>query len=106
MSHTPTPWKIIDTNNFDAAGNRMHMTNDYEIVDANNENVIKPSECIDMDIEVAEFIVRAVNSHEALLEALKIATEYVKSDWKGTSTGKELIPKLEKAIAQAEGKSS
>ena len=58
--HTPTPWKVI---------------NDYEIVTQNNRFI---STCLDgsglegiQDKYNADLIVRAVNSHEALLAIAK-----------------------------------
>lgn len=54
----------------------------------------------------AEFIVRAVNSHEALLEAAKLGLSFLRSDYIGPNE-KDLsggaIMKISKIIAQAEG---
>ena len=64
--HTPTPWRVVE-----ADGKRNVIWNS------------KVSEAISDDKEMteanAEFIVRAVNSHEALVEALRGMVKYVDS---------------------------
>lgn len=56
--------------------------------------------CGDMPLEYAELLVRAVNSHEALLEAAKKAKAMI--DPKDTHS-KDVYLCLVRAIAQAEG---
>jgi len=92
MSHTPTPWKLT-----------YYRTTDDKIiydtlVGPNGENIV--SEFYPDNNEDAEFIVRAVNSHEALLEASKKVLSGCK---KSLLFSPGFLSKLEKAIAQAEG---
>ena len=63
--HTPIPWKV---NTFAGRPNSEVFSNDTLICDCRATNVEMTSEEIEAN---AEFIVRAVNSHQALLDALK-----------------------------------
>lgn len=84
QTHTPTPWEYKD-------GSFLGVGNFF----GSQEN--------------AEFIVRAVNSHYALLEAAKISLDYLESDYIG-SNGKDLsngdIKRIKQTVSQAEGKQS
>jgi hypothetical protein len=110
VTHTPTPWKTI-SHGYNKAGH-LHL----EIV-----NKQKTSICelfgdkqnplwTDEQINNAEFIVRAVNSHEALLNAAKEALCWIDPDCKydgikiteDSSEREKMIIELQDAIAQAE----
>ena len=60
-THTPTPWRNDLHNNI--------LAGDVTVATVWGDNKDKPTK------ENAAFIVRAVNSHEALLEAVKTARE-------------------------------
>lgn len=88
-THTPTPWTT-----FQSQGENGAITD-------GNGNVIAEG----LTEENAAFIVRAVNSHEALLEAAKVLVNSIK--WSGDINQVNLAPKisvLRAAIAKAEGK--
>ena len=80
MKHTPTPWRMARVNYFPS-------TAGFEINSGANWYAFAK---IEGD---AEFIVRAVNSHEELLEALK---ELVQGhSIKGEEAGRKAITKAE-----------
>lgn len=90
MKHTPTPWSIIDS---DGPYSTIRSPEDVRICASSTEN--------------AAFIVRAVNSHDELLEAAKRLLEFINTDFRvhtyeGSSM--EAIVNLTRAIAKAEGK--
>lgn len=85
--HTPTPWKIGYWDEI------ITDSNGYKIALADPRN---PN-----DKKDTAFIVRAVNNHEALLNAAKYAINVIKS------SGRDIyVEPIEKAIAQAEGRLS
>ena len=98
--HTPTPWtEFIVNSNFNAGictkgGKPVAMVCHQDSEEEANANV--------------EFIVHAVNSHDALLDALKGIVRSVSMNCQehGPLPGavKTNIRKAEEAIAQAEGK--
>lgn len=93
VKHTPTPWEVSRTHSADwivAAGELI------AICEETNEQKTSA-------IANAAFIVRAVNSHEDLLGALKLANEKL-IQLKVTNTGWPELNKVWEAIAQAEGK--
>jgi len=59
MKHTPTPWKVGGKNNNLIYGRKNVGTEEAE--------ELPP----DVDVENAAFVVRAVNSHDALVAALE-----------------------------------
>ena len=83
MEHTPTPWNLYG---------------DYIIKDNKNRNLITLSNKLGYDENKVngEFIVRAVNNHEKLLEIAKASLEYL-SHYGPVETYKE----VEQAIAKA-----
>lgn len=86
--HVPTPWKIhkpsvSDNNILDGSGNFVGATYRWED---------------------ASFIVRAVNSHEALLEAAFAVVDDPKIRHVAHREFMGKLDDLKKAIAQAEGK--
>lgn len=103
--HTPTPWRSINGAIFDTAYSSNHIRKalaicgDINAADKESENEKAKAN--------AEFIVRAVNSHEALLLAAKDALEVV-ANWYDNGQRDDvtrlLIVKLTKAIAKAGGK--
>ena len=113
-THTPTPWKV----NY---AQEINGTFKAEILPGMNEHQAVAytwGATLDQTLSNAAFIVRAVNSHEHLVEALKGLFDMVrdgklvrdiagdaKPDWALSSM--ELVMKLSKAqqaIAEAEGK--
>ena len=94
--HTPTPWHQVDNTGalvIDLNGNVMaHCAVQDELPMTERQ-------------ANAAFIVRAVNSHEELIEALKEVTEWLAASCT-TSDGAqtEAIKQANSAIARAEGK--
>ena len=97
--HTPTPWRVID-----------------ELRNSNKELLICGDEAVVCQINAyphynkgdADFIVRSVNSHEALVEACKKVTKRLcdMGDLSTFDNGRKLssITLLTQALKQAEGK--
>ena len=85
--HTPTPWRLT---NWTSDGRP-------EITDGRHILAMASRE------DDARLIVRAVNSHDALVKTLKEAEDYLQSDDKGRQWRDEVLEKVQKAIAQAEG---
>lgn len=93
--HAPTPWHIDET--------AYDTSNVVDIGSAKNMHVAFADGGI--DIKDAEFIVRAVNSHKALLESLKVLRAVCRQQYRGTNFYCEpWTQKADEAIAQAEGK--
>lgn len=86
MSHTPTPWHVDEFGRL----NTETLAAKY------------PSEHLGLinNPEDAEFIVRACNAHEDMLEALKL----VATGKPETELETYIIGKVKAAIAKAEGK--
>ncbi len=82
MKHTPGPWSISAIRGFDK---KVVMAGNITIADCR---------CVDQAEANAEYIVKAVNSHEELLGQLKNAV--ARSSFQGISEAR-------KAIANAEG---
>ncbi len=106
MKHTPTPWYIstVSTGLIRTEDNSevidykiKHSLSDYESVQIGQIGYVF------LDNETskanAEFIVRAVNTHNELLEACKLALEFMESVNNGLSYR---ALKIKKAIEQAE----
>lgn len=98
VKHTPTPWSFVDTN--------MQTNNGLEVHRWFSAQGLP----LPLTNANAAFIVRAVNSHEALLDALKTWEKFWNTMPKG-QMGKlsfdvglfnEGFLKMRKAIAQAE----
>jgi hypothetical protein len=62
--HTPTPWNVGE---LDRNGQRIIRNNDLEIATLWHHSVVEIAEQMEAN---AEFICRAVNSHDQLVEAL------------------------------------
>jgi hypothetical protein len=102
-THTPTPWRLLDN----TGGQRS-------LVHIECEETLAPVCSIPKKrIADAAFIVRAVNSHAQLLEALKLANElldnsdvrhYIGHDLGEMSQLHKALNTSRAAIAQAEGK--
>ena len=96
--HTPTPWKIeIVARRPDLKKVFSIATEHFWIADCGDARLtaVKAN---------AEFIVKACNSYEALLEAAKSAKFFVDDHSSDNEQAMILYSKLEDAIAQAEGK--
>jgi len=95
--HTPTPWKVAES----VKGKTCYaiVSRDGWIADLN--------ECHGDRLANASFIVRAVNSHEALVDALIMALPYVETalEDRGYKPGvvDQMVKKIREAIALAEG---
>ena len=79
LKHTPTPWKYTGDEDGDfviwGAGDKDNWI-------ANVGGVIQPVGSIDPQEKAnAEFIVKAVNSHESLIQLLKSAHEIIEVNW-------------------------
>lgn len=90
VEHTPTPWKIIP-----------NYKSDGQYIKAGIQTLLETWIGEFSSQDNATFIVRAVNSHEALLEAAKLAKIQIHY---GYIDGKEDVIKiLDDAIKSAEG---
>lgn len=96
--HTPTPWTL------NSGYNKIGMPV-FEIKDSEGFNLLVIRGGMIPTPRDSEFIMRAVNSHEALLEAARLAFSRLspKSDVKKDYAGHVAMAALSKAIAQAEG---
>ena len=79
LQHTPTPWRAIGP-----SGAPLHDPGDYAIVDADEAIIAEAFLQVAKDTmhpaaANAAFIVKAVNSHDDLLEALKEVTHWADS---------------------------
>ena len=98
--HTPVPWSI---------GKRRWITSgDVDIARIHSVSKIGENEAV----ANAEFIVRACNSHDALLEALELYDSFSKAndDWRqmvrnllNSDDTPEVVIKAREAIAKAKG---
>lgn len=99
--HTPTPWKSVDRYN------KL-----YGIVyDIKNDDIVIAQ---NLSREYADLIVRAVNSHEIMLNALVLAKKLAQADYDHAIESKaskivtdaafEALRTFKEAIAQADGK--
>lgn len=95
-AHTPTPWKanVLDCFAYDSRGSRVARC-DYP-----DEVVIS----YEQQVANTEFIVRACNSHDALVAALKIARDMIVKDAEESgfplnAVGKAKLEKIESALA-------
>ena len=96
MTHTPTPWYAYET-----------ISDNYSILSCQlKKNGLKTDIAHYVLKEDAEFIVRAVNAHDELVEACKGAIEQMEgflSD--GVSLGMAVkIQQIKQALAKAEEK--
>lgn len=89
--HTPTPWKVSSWYDKDKGKNLVIKSTDNKII-ADMQWQIDDTEKAN-----ADFLTRAVNSHEQLLLAVKGFRQYLSLD------GRQ-ISELDEIIAKAEGK--
>lgn len=87
MTHTPTPWKNCENAIYGA--DRTPICDTMRVLNVDNND--SPYEAN------AEFIVRAVNSHEELVEALKIVLA-------NASMPTDIRENTKQVLAKAEGK--
>ena len=100
QAHTPTPWRSSQMGSEGARilpdyGDIRERTKYIAIV--NGRDTVT-------DFANAEFIVRSVNSHEALVEACiqaDLQIEYMQSKFKETGTGNAIRTQLQRVIAEA-----
>ena len=102
--HTPTPWiaKLGEYNFTGPENGRaiMDSTNGIRICDVDSKANQKRNDykCADPERDAnAAFIVKAVNSHEALVEACQEALKIIEAKWPNST----LLNKLEGAIKYA-----
>lgn len=89
QEHTPTPWNVTKDSHPDMEGS----------IWIDSKTIEKPALCFNE--ADAAFIVRAVNSHEELLEACKEIVRYMKNE---TDNPEAVYDRVEQAIANAERK--
>jgi hypothetical protein len=105
MKHTPTPWKLDKEGGFTItdSSDRTSDASDIAYVNPEKENW---GDKYDGDPEAnGEFIVRAVNSHDALLEALRNCVKnftWPEFGDEGYGRAVEVFQQAEAAISQAE----
>jgi len=88
--HTPTPWMVFEKAYFRSICTVGSV--------GSRKRIVK-----DISKENAEFIARAVNSHEALLEACKAVVVAIRLDGPKHIAWLNLATDIEKLIKQAEG---
>jgi hypothetical protein len=104
LGHTPTPWKYDNIPGKDRYGFPCHL---HRIgTDAENAYVLDMEDRHATDNADAAFIVRAVNNHDALVEALdrllKRATETANAYYSfGEKGAGDIIPDLNAEISAA-----
>lgn len=92
-AHTPTPWEVTPTLG------KLAITRPHTTAGIAFDSICHMDSSDDIDPEAnAAFIVKAVNSHEELLKALKKARDYSALD----DCGPEMLCELDQAIAKAE----
>lgn len=95
--HTATPYKIITINSdISRTGKKLFLVS-KTIGDYGRQDIL----CQCNDLEKAEFIVRACNSHSALVEACKEALSHLECC--ASEEDEEVIQKLESALKLAKG---
>ena len=104
--HTPTPWKVqfyeeTQGPNFGNSVSEIH-NDGVSICKTINTPTHSREWCQESDANMA-FIVRAVNSHKALLDAAKFSLSVHKAQGLFDMSEKMAAEKLKKAIAAAEG---
>lgn len=113
VKHTPTPWFVSGVR-FKMNGSEWHSIARYDEAKKCDENFA----CVSYDprtgvgFEDAHFIVRAVNSHEAMLEALYAARlfivngvelGYINVPYATSDPETRTLPLINKAISAAKG---
>lgn len=97
--HTPIPWRVDPSFPHD-----VQSESGLEIATVNPEVMTggkKPKDASEV-VENAEFIVRAVNSHDALLEMLYEALPSVEEADKFNKPWKKLGPRVRALLSKAE----
>ncbi len=90
QTHTPTPWKVMNRTDKQVSG-YIHST---ELgIDKGHVGLVKPQD--------AAFIVRVVNAHEELIEALKRLANITNA--KKGSVKASIVAEAWEASAKAEG---
>jgi hypothetical protein len=110
MTHTPTPWKVEIVKNGGEWDYQIRTNIDNQIPECGKQ-IASTHKFLEAKGEHnAEFIVHAVNCHDELMEALKVAKYALADGWTEASTKatKESIENAikitTKAIQEAEGK--
>jgi hypothetical protein len=97
MAHTPTPWKYLD---YAVVSDKINEYGNFIVVEA-------PARNEDIDQDNLKFIVRAVNSHDELLEACNSAIVWFEAFSKENKIEPEMFYpyiNIKRAILRAEGK--
>lgn len=100
QQHTPTPWTTYGWKDSDEFGIQMSTTD-------GKHGAVLPHGNHRMKLEDADFLIRAVNSHEAMYKALGDALCYAQLLGSGEKTllsNAELIEIITNALNIAEGK--
>jgi hypothetical protein len=98
MEHTPTPWKVVKTPKQEGGNiTQIYGGDGFEVVTR-----VRSAER--STAKNAAFIVKAVNSHEELLEALKeIVQIELDQDPESRNVQDEALAQYQSIIAKAEG---
>ena len=94
MKHTKLPWSYGGVNYNDWGGKYVSILEPNGVDEVVGEN--------SLDIEDAAFIVKAVNSHEMLVEALKRVSNPHQTIHGAYVIGDDDIKAINKALAQVE----
>lgn len=102
MSHTQTPWEF-DGSGFRKEGETWYLLHAYLLRDAYGHGAK-----LSITAQDAEFIVRACNAHDGLLDAIYRALPFVEEaetdpHYK-TGAAKQVVNIIRSAIGKAEGK--
>jgi len=100
--HTPTPWQVshgATGGNIYPVNSHSHRTRiDYDFPSAITTEDYKQCQ------NNAEFIVKAVNCFDDLVEACKVALDYMLDEKSSDVTGAQALLIIKQALARAEGK--
>ena len=111
--HTPVPWSIKCQEDLDPEGNgyiwaiKGKRLSEEKNLNGGWKHYVQNPAVANSEAN-AEFIIRACNSHDALLEALEAVVNDIESycdDWNSDSPTDVtvVLPKLRTAIAKAQG---
>lgn len=97
--HTPTPYYAIHGDGFSTICNSLVVGQKSSVV-ARIKNDVSLRPLMPIDRANAEFIVRACNAHDDLVEALKLARDDIYSSWGEEAS--DVIKVIEAALNKAE----
>ena len=103
MEHTPTPWSIDKLPTRICVAGRKGFSGDYRVADAHQSPQLAFTPRHEEAVANAAFIVKAVNSHDELVAALKnVANTYDAKSYREGSQERRLGDLARAALSRAE----